>query len=447
MRQHRDTRTVITMWMPHYPVMPWFTGRVRELAADFEAAHPEYRIQVDGHDWLDLPNAVHRAAATNTAPTVAQYFYTSTQEAYDTRRADETPQFTSVERAIAGRTEILGEPVVLADMLPAARDYYVYDGAVAAMPPLTSTTLLYANTTLLAAAGITDVPRTWHELDVACKAVAGLPGGPAHAITWPNHGWLFQQSVAQQGGLLADHDNGRDGRARSVYLASDEMLAYVRWWQRLHRDGHYLYQDSADAVDWEANYQAFAGQRVAFALTTSVVAARMVEAGRRGGFEVRACRMPHNGEVPYAGNVIGGDSLWLSDGLDPVTRDGALAFIQFLSNPANAAARHRETNFVPVTRGAVALLEEQGWFAENPHHWAAVDQLAANTGTPAGRGALLGDFAGIQTVLTRAMHDVLTGEASADTRFRQATGEAQRLLDNYDDYLRGRRPRGHIQIH
>ncbi|WP_019872312.1 hypothetical protein [Salinispora oceanensis] len=64
-----------------------------------------------------------------------------------------------------------------------------------------------------------------------------------------------------------------------------------------------------------------------------------------------------------------------------------------------------------------------------------------------GRGALLGDFAGFQTVLTRAMHDVLTADASGDTRFRQATGEAQRLLDNYDDHLRGRRPRGHIQIH
>ncbi|MEH1102300.1 extracellular solute-binding protein [Micromonospora sp. CPCC 205561] len=447
MRQHSDSRTVVTMWMPHYPVMPWFMRRVRETATAFEAAHPDYRIQVEGYDWLELPNAVHRAAATDTAPAIAQYFYTSTQEAYDTRRADGAPQFTSVERAIAGRTEILGEPVVLADLLPAARDYYVYDGAVAAMPPLTSTTLLYANTTLLAAAGITEVPRTWHEIEVACKAVAGLPGGPAHAITWPNHGWLFQQSVAQQGGLLADHDNGRAGRARTVDLASDEMMAYVRWWQRLHRDGHYLYQYGENGADWAANYQAFAERRVAFVLSTSVEATRMVQAGRQGGFEVRACRMPYNGEVPYAGNVIGGDALWLSDGLDPVTRDGALAFIQFLSSPANAAARHRETNFVPVTRGAVELLDEQGWFAENPHHWTAVEQLAANDGTPAGRGALLGDFAGIQTVMTRAMHDVLAGGAPADARFRQATGEAQRLLDDYDDYCRGRRPRGRIQIH
>ncbi|WP_028568563.1 extracellular solute-binding protein [Salinispora tropica] len=446
MTQNTDP-TVITMWMPHYPVIPWFMGWVTEVAKTFNHTHPDYRVDIEGYDWYHLPNAIHQAAMQGNPPTIAQYFYTSTQEAYDTRRADGSPLFTSVERALDGRTEILGQPVVLDDLLPAAREYYVYDGAVAAMAPLTSTTLLYANMTQLAAAGIADVPRTWHELDVACRAVVAQRDGPPHAITWPNHGWLFQQSVAQQGGLLADHDNGRSGRAETVNLASSEMMAYVRWWQRLHRDGHYLYLGDGSEVDWERNFQAFAEQRVAFVLTTSVESTRMADAGRRGGFDVRACRMPHNGEVPYAGNVIGGDALWLASGIDQATRDGALAFIQFLSSPANAAARHRETNFMPVTRGAIDLLDDQGWFLENPHHWTAVAQLEANDGTAAGRGALLGDFAAIQNVMTRAMHDVLTGGVNADERFQRATAEAQRLLDNYNEYCAGQRPRGHILIH
>lgn len=63
-----------------------------------------------------------------------------------------------MERAIAGRTEILGEPVVLDDITDAARRYYTFDGEVAAMPPLTSTTLLYANTSLLKRAGLDDAP-------------------------------------------------------------------------------------------------------------------------------------------------------------------------------------------------------------------------------------------------------------------------------------------------
>jgi sn-glycerol 3-phosphate transport system substrate-binding protein len=437
---------VIDVWVPHYPIMPQFQNWTQELAASFNVAHPQYRVTVHGYDYLTLPQEVHAAAGTGRAPAIVQYFYTSAQEARDTRRPDGRPLFTSVEKAIGGRAEILGEPVVLADLVPAARDYYRYDGAVAAMPPLASTTLLYANTTLLAAAGVPEVPQTWAALDAAAKALAALTDGPGHAITWPNHGWLFQQSVAQQGGLLADHDNGRSGRAETVDLGSDELLAYAEWWQRLHLDGHYLYTYDGVAVDWDANFAAFADQRVALVLTTSVEAPRMVAAGRAGGFDVVAARMPYNGAVPYAGNVIGGDSLWLADGLDEPTQDGALAFLQYLNSPRIAADRHQATNFIPVTRPAIGLLEQEGWFEANPHLRAAVDQLDATDGSPAARGALLGEFAGIQDAMTKAMHDVLATGADPLARFTQATAEAQRLLDGYNAYCAGRRPRGPIRV-
>ncbi|MFF2750963.1 extracellular solute-binding protein [Kitasatospora sp. NPDC058048] len=441
-------RIDIDIVVPLYPFMPYFLDRTRELAEKFTANHPEYRIRVSGADWLSVPQTVHDAVQQGGAPTIAQYFYTSTRDALDARRPDGSPLFTSVERAIAGRTEILGEPVVLGDVAPAARHYYTHDGAVAAMPPLTSTTLLYANTTLLERAGITEVPQTWAGIEAACRAVAALPDGPAHAITWPNHGWWFQQSVAQQGALLADHDNGRSGRAETLYLDSDAMLAYVEWWRGLHRAGLYRYHPSRvnTEVDWDGNFRAFAGQEVAFVLTTSVEAARMAQAGLDGGFVVQACRMPYNDRVPYAGNVIGGDALWLAAGLDQETQDGALAFMQYLNTPRTAAERHRETGFIPVTGGAIDLLEQEGWFERNPHFRTALDQLAANSGSPAARGALLGEFAGIQDILTTAMHDVLVTDVEPRVRFAQANAEAQLLLDHYNDACRGLRPRGPIRV-
>ncbi|SOB85625.1 extracellular solute-binding protein [Streptomyces sp. 1331.2] len=441
-------RIDIDIVVPLYPFMPYFLDRTRELAETFTAAHPEYRIHVTGADWLSVPQAVADAALKDGAPTIAQYFYTSTQDALDARRPDGSPLFTSVERAIAGRTEILGEPVVLGDVTATARQYYRHDGAVAAMPPLTSTTLLYANTTLLERAGITEVPQTWAGIEAACRAVAALPDGPAHAITWPNHGWWFQQSVAQQGALLADHDNGRSGRAERVYLDSDAMLAYVEWWRGLHRAGLYRYHPSRvnSEVDWDGNFRAFADQQVAFTLTTSVEAARMAQAGRDGGFTVQTCRMPYNDRVPYAGNVIGGDALWLAAGLDEATQDGALAFMQYLNSPRIAADRHRETGFIPVTGGAIDLLEQEGWFRDKPHFRTALDQLGANAGTPAAQGALLGEFAAIQDVLTTAMHDVLVTEVDPRVRFAEANAQAQQLLDHYNEACRGLRPRGPVRV-
>ncbi|MCW2877885.1 MAG: ugpB [Sphaerisporangium sp.] len=436
---------VIDVWLNDYPVVPLFLRETKELAGRFSRAHPRYQVNVEGRDHLILPREVALAAQRGEAPAIVQSFYTSTQLARDMLAKDGTPLFTSIEKAIGGREEILGEPVLLDDIVQAARDYYTIDGEFTAMPPLTSTTLLYANTTLLDAAGVTEIPRTWDEIESACKAVARLKDGPSHGITWPNHGWIFQQSVAQQGGLLADHDNGRSGRAVAIDLASGPMTGFVQWWHRLHQDGHYLYTGVRSAGDetyaaWEANYRAFAEQRVAFVLSTSVEAERMVQAGHDGGFAVQVSTMPRNGEVPYAGNLIGGDSLWLAGGLDETTRDGALAFLQFMINPSNAAERHKTSGFIPITGAAIALLESEGWFEDNPHHRVAVDQLALGDGSPAARGALLGDFVGIQDVMTQAMHDVLVSGADPAARLVQATAEAQELLDDYNAHCLGKGP-------
>ncbi|MER5994088.1 extracellular solute-binding protein [Streptomyces viridosporus] len=437
---------VLEVWLNDYPVVPQFIGETRKLAEEFGRTHPGVRVEVRGIDHLRLPEEVARAARAGRQPAVVQSFYTSTQLSRDMLAADGSPLFTSVERAIAGRDKILGVPVRLDDLVTAARDYYTLgDEGLFALPPLTSTTLLYANTTVLDAAGVSCLPRTWEELTAACEAVARLEDGPAHGVTWPNHGWLFQQAVAQQGALLASPANGRDGRARRVELDSPAMLRFARWWRALHTDGHYLYTGLRSAGDdtypaWEHNYRAFAEQRVAFVLSTSVEADRMVQAGRDGGFDVVAAPLPYCGEVPRAGNVIGGDALWLAAGLEPAAQDAALAFLLTFLDPRNAAARHKTSGFVPVTGQARTLLEAEGWFDANPHHRVALDQLAAGDRSVAARGALLGDFVGVQDAMTAAMHDVLTAGADPAERFARAASDAGRLLDDYNAHCLGQVP-------
>jgi hypothetical protein len=44
------------------------------------------------------------------------------------------------------------------------------------------------------------------------------------------------------------------------------------------------------------------------------------------------------------------------------------------------------------------------------------------------------------------MHDVLVGGADPLARFTRATVRAQQLLDEYNDYRRGARPRGAIGV-
>ncbi|MFM9372907.1 extracellular solute-binding protein [Streptomyces sp. Da 82-17] len=419
----------IDVWLADHP-FPNFLDPVRKCAEEFGRRHPEYRVVIQGYDYWTQRQKFFDAVEQGRAPAIVDFFYTATQIARDLTAKDGGPLFTSIEKAIGGRTEILGEPVIVDDLVVAARDYYSYGGELVSLPNSTSTSLLYANTTLLEAAGVFEVPRTWAEVEAACEAVAKLDGGPSHGITWPNHGWFFQQALAEQGTPLTDHDNGRSGRARRVNLTSEALLSWVRWWQRLSRDGHYLY--TGEPNDWAGTLDAFVNQRVAFTLNSSVIAEQIVRAGDEGGFRVTAARMPYNETVAYGGDVIGGDSLWLADGLDPVKRDGALAFLQFLLNPRNAAAWHRSSGFIPVTRSAFELLESEGWFADRPHHRLANEQLDAGDRSPAAQGALLGDFTAIEETMTRAMADVLVDGAEPEARFAEAEKEAQLLLDAYN---------------
>ncbi len=56
--------------------------------------------------------------------------------------------------------------------------------------------------------------------------------------------------------------------------------------------------------------------------------------------------------------IIGGGSLWLMDGLDTVTEDGAVAIPSVLV-AANAAEWHKITGYLPITAGTPRLYAEE----------------------------------------------------------------------------------------
>lgn len=404
-------------------------------ASQFNEAHPEYRVEIKTYDFRDMPAEVARAAERGARPDVVEYHDAVTRVALDSLGPDGSPMFTPVERAIAGRTEILGEPVVLGDMVPAVGDYFRYAGETLSVPRTASTMVLYANMDLLAKAGVPRPPRTWREVTAACEAVAKIGDGGIHGIAWPNFYWPFLQAVAQQGGLIADRDNGRSGRAEKVSLASSEMMAFVAWWRRLHRDGHYLY--TGEPGDFPGCFGAFEDQRIAILLTSSVDASHLLRRGRQQGFTVEVGPLPYNDEVPLAGNVLGGFSLWLAAGMSPAKQDGALAFMQYLNSPRTAAEWAKHHYRIPITRAAVDVLDQDGWYRQNPHLRVAGDQLEAADGSPAALGPLIGGHAEIMAELTSAMHDVLAHDADPAARFLAANARAQQILDAYNSYCDG----------
>jgi sn-glycerol 3-phosphate transport system substrate-binding protein len=410
------------------PSLPGFGDPIVAAAESFNREHPEYQVRVTRIDFRELPGAVAAAVAAGNPPDLAEYVYTATQLALDARTTSGDPLFVPVQRAIGDRTEILGEPVVVDDLLPAVRDYYSFAGELLSIPTSVTNTLLFADKVLLDRAGIDRLPDTWPELTDACAAIAALPDGPDHAVAWANYGWLFHTEVSGQGGTLGNHDNGRTARATEVRLDGPELLNYVRWWKDLNDRGHYLYTDELN--DFFGTMQAFMEHKIAFVITSSAVGQDMADMAAAAGIDLLAGHSPRNDERPYSGGPFGGQSFFLAAGLPAAKEDGALAFLQHQINPEFATARLYERS-LPMTRQSC----ERAMAGDEPHVGlrAATAQVASPNLTAAAAGPLLGDLNGINQVMITAMEDVLRRGADPAERFRAATEEAQKLLDRHNE--------------
>lgn len=424
---------VIEAWItdsPKFPgtgenSLPGFGDPLVNAAESFNRAHPQYQVMIHKISAPILPEAVADAVVRGNPPDIAEYVYSSTQTALDTRARNSHPLFVPVERAIGGRTTVLGERVVIEDLVPTVRNYYSIGGELVSMPTGVSTNILFANKAMLERAGVERMPATWRELTAACAAIARVPDGPAYGVCWPNYGWLFNMEIAGQGGLLSNNDNGRSGRSTRVFLDSPEMLNYVRWWKRMHDSAYYY---TGEELDYFTAMEAFARQEIAFVVTSSAIGQLIRDMAAEAGLGLMAGQLPRYNELWSPGGAIGGMSFFLAADLPKEKEDGALAFLQHQLNARHAVARMYDRS-LPVTLPAYQRAMADDWVEPYPGFRIATEQVASARRTPAAAGPVVGNLNGINTVIALAMKDVLLRGAEPARRFRAATEEAQTLLD------------------
>ncbi|MEK8107749.1 extracellular solute-binding protein [Micromonospora sp. M12] len=143
---------MVDVWLADYP-FPGYLDQRKQLADDFNRKYPRYQINVEAHDYTALPADVDSAVQAGNPPEIANYYYNATQIARDAKDRSGRPLFTPVERAIGGRSHVLGERVVTRDLLPQVRAYHTYRGELQSFPVTSMTSVLYGNTTVLTKAG------------------------------------------------------------------------------------------------------------------------------------------------------------------------------------------------------------------------------------------------------------------------------------------------------
>jgi sn-glycerol 3-phosphate transport system substrate-binding protein len=399
----------------------------KDRAAEFSEMLPQYTVTISEYtDYEPLLDAYTLAQEQGNPPEIIQLFEVGTQFAID------SGWFKPVSQIVDGRDEVLGQPVNFDDIIPVVSSYYTVGGDWSSVAWNTSTPILYANMTILGEAGIDTLPATWQELEVLCEQLQPMvdAGTVAGCITWPNHGWFFEQWLAQQNTELVNNGNGREDRPTEVDLTSDAALDIVQWHQDMYNKGYYAY--SGVQRDWTGTVQSFSSQQIPFIMTSSASAGGIVSDATTNGFEVQTGKMLYDGDIGWTGNILGGATMWITDGLEPEIEEGALAFLLYFSNTENSASWHQISGYVPVRNSSVELLQEEGWYDENPNFLTASLQLGESEVTIATQGAVFGTFVETRDIITQAIEDAMLLGGDVSEIMAAAQTEANTLLGEYN---------------
>ena len=420
-----------------------------DTAERFNALHDDINVtMLSVADYDTIVNNYTLGREDGTYPEIVQLFDAALQFAVDSN------WFDYAEDIIAGREEVLGHPVNFDDIIPVISNYYTVDGVWASVAWNTSTPIMYYNVDVLAQAGVTELPRTWAEVLDACAALQPLvdDGTISACASWPFSAWFIEQWTAQQNEYMVNNENGRAARATEFNLDTDAYRAIAEFYRELFTNDYFIYEGQEQ---WGPTTQNFISGKVAIHMSSSAGARAVSEGAAATGFTLGTTGMAYNQDAPdgWVGNILGGATMYISNGLEPEVRDAAMAFLLFFSNTENSASWHTASGYVPVRNSSIELLknlepgndllwdipsggrvdiEDADWYAANPNFLTASTQLGNSTVNNATRGSTYGTFQQSRPYYNGVVEEYMLNGGDLDAMIAETNAELTELLQEYN---------------
>jgi sn-glycerol 3-phosphate transport system substrate-binding protein len=327
-------------------------------------------------------------------------------------------------------------PDALRDLLPIIERTHTVDGTLVAAPYNVSTPVMMYDRKLWRAAGVDpdDPPATFDELEVVIRRLRDSGAATTGMVLYDRAAsWLVEQSAAQDGRLLVEPANGREGTAvTSVEFDTPETVANLERFRVLSREGYILWAGINQSGRDDLLQLVSPDEPSGLTLHTSASigdVVRVVESGLIGGdVEVGAAPLP--GNTP--GGLAGGGSWWLLEHDNPARVGAAWTLVDWLIQPDRLAELAAFTGYVPTTERAVASEVTAASWEEIPALRVGYEQLAAMPDTDAAAGMQVGPMVEVQRALEVAASVAIEADQDPAEQLRLAEGTALTALDAYD---------------
>lgn len=390
---------------------------LEEVVNRFNQSQSEYRVEaVFKGGYAEVITAAIAAYQAKSPPDIIQVYEVGTQTMMVSGAIYPVYQLFADE----------GIAIDWSDFIDPIRGYYERDGRLYSMPFNVSTPVFYYNKDAFRRAGLDpqQPPRTWNEVAEYSRRI--LQAGAARwgfTTVWPS--WILLENMfAWHDQPFATQENGYKGLDVRLLINSDFGQMHVGHLAQWHSEGIYRY-----------------GGRVGDAapLFVSGEAAMIIESSGAMGnfrraltFDWGTAQLPHWGPpYPKTNTVLGGATLWVMKGVPREHYPGIARFLQFVARPEQQAWWHKTTGYIPTTKSAVRMLEEEGYYRQNPDQWTALSQLLGATPTPNSRGLRLGYYVQVRDIIERELENIFAGRKTVKQGLDDAVRDGNTVLREF----------------
>ncbi|MHA3878782.1 sn-glycerol-3-phosphate ABC transporter substrate-binding protein UgpB [Proteus mirabilis] len=393
--------------------------KVNQIASDFNASQSEYVIKpVYKGTYPETMTSAVAAFRAKNQPAIVQVFEVGTASMMGAKKAV-FPVYQLMEKT--------NEPFDPNSYLSTVTAYYTTsDGKMISLPFNSSTPVLYYNKALFKQAGIEQPPKTWKEMEAVSQKLldAGVKCG--FTTTWQS--WTQIENFGARNNLpIATKNNGFDGTDTSFLFNQAPFVTHIQRMADWSKSGIFKYGGrQSDAMPL------FYTQECAMVMESSAGFAGIKE--NMKGIDIGVSQLPYDDTLvdKPANSIIGGASLWVMAGRPDAEYNGVAKFFTYLSSPEVQADWHQATGYLPVTKAAYALTQQQGFYQQNPGADTAILQMTTSDSTANSKGLRFGNFLQTREIVDEELEKVWSGKQSAQAALDNAVKRGNEQLRRFE---------------
>lgn len=393
--------------------------KINQIASDFNASQSEYVIKpVYKGTYPETMTSAIAAFRAKNQPAIVQVFEVGTASMMGAKKAV-FPVYQLMEKT--------NEPFDPNSYLSTVTAYYTTsDGKMISLPFNSSTPVLYYNKALFKQAGIEQPPKTWKEMGAVSQKLldAGVKCG--FTTTWQS--WTQIENFGARNNLpIATKNNGFDGADTSFLFNQAPFVAHIQRMADWSKSGIFKYGGrQSDAMPL------FYTQECAMVMESSAGFAGIKE--NMKGVDIGVSQLPYDDTLVAkpANSIIGGASLWVMAGRPDAEYNGVAKFFTYLSSPEVQADWHQATGYLPVTKAAYALTQQQGFYQQNPGADTAILQMNTSDSTANSKGLRFGNFLQTREIVDEELEKVWSGKQSAQAALDNAVKRGNEQLRRFE---------------